>query len=79
MLSFIHALIAGLTLVSAQIPSPNITISTLPTFSTCQPAIINWSGGSCMSISHFQLLRPWYTRQLTSSTIQGVHLPERLD
>lgn len=49
MLAFIPALIAGLTLVSAQRTSTNITISTLPTFSTCQPAIINWSGGSGMS------------------------------
>lgn len=55
MLAFIPALIAGLTLVSAQRTSTDITISTLPTFSTCRPAIINWSGGSGMSISYISL------------------------
>lgn len=47
MLAFITDLIVGLTLVRAQLrTSTNITIGTLPTFSTCQPALINWSGGS---------------------------------
>jgi len=44
--------------------------------STCYNQLVRW-----IMYVHFpeQLLPPWSLRQLISSTIQGVHLPERLD
>jgi len=52
MFAFLPFLFFGL--VNAQIPSLNITIATLPTFSTCKPATINWSGGSGTFSSYFR-------------------------
>jgi hypothetical protein len=71
---FSLAFLAVLVNVKAQRPeSENITISSLPTFSTCQPAQIDWRGGSCMSPFHLTV------RGTYLSSLSGIYLSRGMD